>query len=132
MINLKWTYEGVNHSLYGNGGPECTSYLTLVRRFWESLFICTLSLTYTYYGYKYIQPQQYLPKKVESREHVGKKILLGCMCLTFGCELGFKCATKTLIYLLNPCHIVTIVQVSTVCNDLLYFDVLPKKNCPKD
>lgn len=43
---------------------------------------------------------------------VGKQVLLVLMTFVLGLELGFKFASRTVIYLLNPCHITTIMQVS--------------------
>lgn len=42
---------------------------------------------------------------------VGKQVLLVLMTFVLGLELGFKFASRTVIYLLNPCHITTIMQV---------------------
>uniref|UniRef100_T1IW07 Transmembrane protein 164 n=1 Tax=Strigamia maritima TaxID=126957 RepID=T1IW07_STRMM len=111
FLNLSWTYSGVNHSLAGNGGPECTNFITLWRRFWETLGISALSIFYIVWGlYRLYIPKQ-LTKNVEQRDRFGKRMLLVLMCLTFGCEIGFKLSTRTLIYLLNPCHIVTVFQI---------------------
>lgn len=42
----------------------------------------------------------------------GKQILLVVMTLILGLELGFKFASRSVIYILNPCHIITMIQVN--------------------
>lgn len=42
----------------------------------------------------------------------GKQILLVVMTLILGLELGFKFASRSVIYILNPCHIITMIQVT--------------------
>lgn len=53
------------------------------------------------------------------KERMGKRILLVMMTLFWGMEIGFKFSSRTVIYLLNPCHIQTAIQVSelfSVCS----------------
>lgn len=42
----------------------------------------------------------------------GKRLLLILLALLWGMEIGFKFASHTVIYLLNPCHVTTLIQVS--------------------
>jgi hypothetical protein len=56
--------------------------------------------------------------KPETQDWVGRRVLLMLMCLTFGVELGFKFATQQLIWILNPCHLVSMIQVRVVLKGL--------------
>jgi len=44
-------------------------------------------------------------------DRTGKKSLLGLFGLVFGMEIGFKLATRQLIWLLNPCHMLSFIQL---------------------
>ncbi|XP_071454248.1 transmembrane protein 164 [Hetaerina americana] len=49
---------------------------------------------------------------IESSSDRNKKNwLLVLLCLVWGAEIGFKFASRTVIFLLNPCHVVTAVQI---------------------
>lgn len=43
-----------------------------------------------------------------------KKALLMLMSLIWGMEIGYKFSSRTVIYLLNPCHVTTAIQVCSV------------------
>lgn len=53
-----------------------------------------------------------------STEPTTKKVLLILLCVVFGAEIGYKCAAKKALYLLNPCHVLTLMEVK-VFNELL-------------
>uniref|UniRef100_A0A8C2IDW9 Transmembrane protein 164 n=1 Tax=Cyprinus carpio TaxID=7962 RepID=A0A8C2IDW9_CYPCA len=113
---LDWMYGGVDPMFEGNGGPECAAFLSPRQRIFETLIIVFFSILEVVVAFKKIN----VPKEVRdvgkdgrrSKEDTwGKNLLLVALCMTFGVEVGFKFATKTVIYLLNPCHVVTMVQV---------------------
>ena len=41
----------------------------------------------------------------------GRRALLFALSLILGVEIGFKLATRSLIFILNPCHVTTLIQV---------------------
>ena len=43
-----------------------------------------------------------------------KRALLVLLCLVFGTELGYKICSLQVLYLLNPCHVITMVEVGVV------------------
>uniref|UniRef100_A0A3P8VRV1 Transmembrane protein 164 n=1 Tax=Cynoglossus semilaevis TaxID=244447 RepID=A0A3P8VRV1_CYNSE len=121
---LDWVYGGVDPKFEGNGGPECAAFITPHQRVWESLIIVLISIVEVYVALKKIKVSKEL--QVLGKDSIGtkedslvKNLLLVALCLTFGVEVGFKFATKTLIYLLNPCHVVTMVQVHMLNGALL-------------
>lgn len=113
---LDWIYGGVDPKFEGNGGPECAAFLAPQQRIIESLIIVLVALVEVGVALKKIGTSKDLG--VLGKEHskakedsLSKNLLLVALCMTFGVEVGFKFATKTVIYLLNPCHVITMVQV---------------------
>ena len=112
---FSWAYAGVDFTLSGNGGKECVNFLSPMQRLVESLFASFLAMVIIYKAY----PRLTLPDTergpMTEGEASGKRMLLVLMCLTWGCELGFKFATRQMIWIFNPCHIATAVQVKSLC-----------------
>ncbi len=105
------TYEGVDHSLPGNGGPACAHFLTVKQKLIETFIFTALALLELYVAKSRIKLPAKLPVAERGFDRTAKKVLLVLHTLTFGVELGFKLATRQTIFLLNPCHVVTMMQV---------------------
>ncbi|XP_061454552.1 transmembrane protein 164 isoform X2 [Rhineura floridana] len=114
---LNWMYGGVDPSFEGNGGPECAAFLPWQQRLVESLvFLCVgvLEVVVSLQKIRRTHSKEVGDLLAQSRnkeESIGKNLLLVFFCLTFGLEVGFKFASRTVIYLLNPCHVVTMLQI---------------------
>lgn len=103
-------YGGVDFSLPGNGGKECAAFLSSNQRVVETavyeLFTCFVLWN--------MLGKVSIPEKLPAYREgtgVGKRLLLVVHCLIFGIEIGFKFATKQVIFLLNPCHVLTAIQI---------------------
>ncbi|KAH6940357.1 hypothetical protein HPB50_026977 [Hyalomma asiaticum] len=105
----EWAFAGVNHSLAGNGGPECALFISMRRRLWETVLAVLWASALALYGWLRLQVPP--APEVVREDRGGKRCLLVLLCLVFGMELGFKFASRTVIYILNPCHIITMLQI---------------------
>ena len=81
----------------------------------ETLLFASLSLYWIVWSYPRIKLPEKLPETKDA-DRTGKKILLLLHVFFFGIEIGFKFATRQMIWILNPCHLVTMMQVSNSNN----------------
>ena len=110
---FEWSYSGVDFSLDGNGGEECTKYLSNTQKIVETVVLVVISLFEICYPLKrYVV--NYKPN-LELRERFGRKLLLAALCLIWGIEIGYKLSSRQLIFILNPCHVATMIQVGREC-----------------
>ncbi|KAM6427130.1 transmembrane protein 164 [Liasis olivaceus] len=114
---MDWMYGGVDPSFEGNGGPECAAFLPWRQRLLESVVFMAVGILETVVSLRKIgrttakEAAELLAQSRVKEESWGKNILLVTLCLTFGLEVGFKFASRTVIYLLNPCHLATMMQI---------------------
>ena len=109
---FEWTYEGVNHSLAGNGGIECLEFIPTKQKIAETVIFIILSIVVLAYSYPRLSIPETLPPGRYEEGQTTRRVVLVIVCLTFGVELGFKFASRQVLWLLNPCHLCTMTQVS--------------------
>lgn len=114
MVNISHIFDilygGVDFTLPGNGGRECVDYLTFKQRIIETV----VYELFTIFIFCKVIREVSIPKDLPVYREgtgAGKKFLLVSLCLVFGIEIGFKFATKQVIFLLNPCHGLTVIQI---------------------
>ncbi|XP_004927596.1 transmembrane protein 164 [Bombyx mandarina] len=106
---FEWAYSGANKAVPRNVGPECAFFLTPQRKIIETIIvflICVYLLVKTYPILKIPIDTDYTKS-----DRGGKRLLLILLALLWGMEIGFKFASHTVIYLLNPCHVTTLIQI---------------------
>ncbi|ENN81895.1 hypothetical protein YQE_01727, partial [Dendroctonus ponderosae] len=101
---MDWAIGGIDMSMGKYAGIDCIQYVDLTWRRVETCLILIACL----YLFLWSFPQARPPSL---RDRAGRRWLLALLCLCWGMEIGFKCASRTGIYLLNPCHITTAIQI---------------------
>ena len=105
-------FGGIDFQLPGNGGQECVNFLSYKQRILESVVGFAVSCLCIFLGYRNLVLPE--PSKIVRKDRGGRRLLLIVLCLVFGVEIGFKFATRSLIFLLNPCHVTTAIQVNLI------------------
>lgn len=101
-------YGGIRPEIPGHGGEVCANYLPTYQMIGETLLSTTIMIVAGVRAWYTLTMPRIFPKE---RDVLSKRLLLMFLCLTFGIEIGFKLANRSALYLFNPCHISTIIQV---------------------
>jgi len=116
MMELKeyfdWAVGGVDISLDAVGGDDCINFVPTRQKIIESCIFIPVALLQVFWGWKRIPS---LVVKVSApashRNALVRSLLLISLVFTFGLEVGFKLASKTMIWIVNPCHVITLLQI---------------------
>ncbi len=104
-------FGGIDPNIPGHGGAECAAFLTPKTMLMETMLSTSMMIIVGIVGwFTYTMPSTF-PKQANS---LAKKFLLVLLCLVFGLEIGYKLCSKELLYLLNPCHVITVIQVCII------------------
>lgn len=80
--------RGVDHEIPGNGGPDCVNYIPISQRYLESAAVLVFAIFQTWWGYRRLRlPTKFYPNETINSE-VYRRLLLCCLSLIFGIELG--------------------------------------------
>ena len=101
-------YGGLNKSLVSQGGKECAEFLPNDQKIYETMVSTLIMSTASIISYKTISLPKVYPK---DRNPFGQRFLLLSLGLMFGIETGFKIASRKLLFFLNPCHLLTVLQL---------------------
>lgn len=101
-------YGGIRPDIPGHGGEKCAAYLSKRTMILETLLsTCMMVIVGVFGSCTYTMPQIFSHEKCSTV----KKLLLITLCLVFGVEVGYKICSRQVLYLLNPCHVITIIEV---------------------
>lgn len=101
-------YGGIRADIPGHGGAECAAYLSRSTMILETVLSTSMMITVGLFGfYTYTMPKVIPSEKCSTL----KKVLLILLCLVLGVEFGYKMCSRQVLYLLNPCHVITAIEV---------------------
>ncbi len=111
---LNYSVSGINFSLPGNGGPDCLHYISGSRRVLEDFMAIVISLSSIALGVlRHRAPKRpdAIPLPLEESHGALRMSLLVAMIIVYTFEAGYKLATRQMIFLLNPCHQLCVIQI---------------------
>ena len=114
-------YGGIDFSVAGEGGPDCRDFITPHHRLAETAVFGLLSLVVLGQSWRTVRLERNNNQDTggggaggggeEYQYRPARQCLLVLLAVTFGLELGFKLSTGQVIWLLNPCHVLTVTQL---------------------
>jgi len=107
---------GIDFDLPGNGGDECWNFMTLKRRLFETIFGLVVLSSALILG-KMSRKDEFKQSNRYSQWSLStsRLVLIVSLSMCYGMELTYKLATKQLIFIINPCHVTCLLQLTILC-----------------
>lgn len=101
-------YGGIRANHTGHGGEDCASYLPWEMKMADTLLVVILMVPFSLLALKqYSAPC--VSRKIE--QTVTQKVLVVLLSCILGIQIAYKICDHSLLYMLNPCHIMTVAEV---------------------
>ena len=128
---------GVDWNRYEFGGEECLNSVTLWRRLAETVAACAVGSVLTAHGARQIcaEGSAHVKPGAEMRgdgafvARPGRLLFLAALSLVFGMEICYKFVTYQLVYLLFPCHVVSVAWIYLLATPPTTFNVCVYRVC---
>jgi len=109
-----YSVSGIDFSLAGNGGPDCVYHLSGWRRLLEDVFalcFCSLCLIVGLKIHRRPPTRKALGHVGEATYSASRLALLTGVTFAYGMEITYKLATRQFVFVLNPCHLMCLIQI---------------------
>lgn len=106
-----WLAGGVPVNIPGNGGDSCVNFLPFRQRVLETLLWSSATLILAFLGWMIKSPVTIKVDYNRMPSRTGRRVILAIFGLVYGIEIGYKLSGNQVIWLLNPCHVMTALQI---------------------
>jgi len=110
-LAMDYLIGGIDQNLAGNGGPDCLYFRSDSRKIMESLIILLISFLSVRHGAQEVWSEISVPVATSSVVSGSRQAVTAFMTTIFGIQIGYKLVSRTLIWLLQPCHGITVLQI---------------------
>ena len=109
-------YGGLHSSIIDLGGAECAHHIPFWVKITESVGViiyAAIVIAWTAKKVTYVTDEDVLVMRARDiRVGSGcRSVMLMILALVFGMELSYKVVIGRLLFVMNPCHVITITQV---------------------
>ena len=113
-------YGGINASIDGVGGAECARHIPRWVKICEEIIVLIyLFVLYAWTARTLSRVSDDDVRAMGERERrigsFSRRFVLMVLAMVLGMELSYKLVTRQLLFVMNPCHVVTITQVRVGC-----------------
>ena len=102
-------YGGIKPKIPGHGGAKCIAYLSRSLMVTDTAIASVMMVIVLIYACKTYTLPQVIKDDGNPRF---KRLLLVLIAVLFGIELGYKICSRQMLYIMNPCHVITAVEAS--------------------
>ncbi|KHJ46325.1 hypothetical protein D918_03378 [Trichuris suis] len=123
---MRFLTAGIKLNSAATGGPACLAFLSMKQRLLETVVFLTVAFLEMYLFYRPFRRMAFDRPNFNAYSgcRLLRYVLVAILGTTFFAELCYKARTESMLFLLNPCHVATILQLVCLFGDKISTSVL--------